>query len=86
MSAQRPGVVVLPPTSAVLQRHLHGAPPLALPAAAGRRRALHLLGIPPLPQVDLQTVVEQEQGCKGGCEISGNARDNKVELDYLDLD
>lgn len=64
MSTRRPGVVVLPPTSAVLQRRLHGTPPLALPAAAGRRRALHLLGLPPLPQVDLQMVVEQEQGCR----------------------
>lgn len=63
MSTRQASVVVLPPTSAVLQRRLHGAPPLALPAAAGRRRALHLLGLPPLPQVDLQTVVEQEQGC-----------------------
>lgn len=51
-------------TSAILQHHLHCAPQLALPAAAGRRRALHLLGNLPLPQVDLQTVVEQEQGCR----------------------
>lgn len=59
-----PNILVLGPTSAVLQRRLHGAPLLALPAAPGQRRALHLLGRLPLPQVDLQTVVEQEQGCR----------------------
>lgn len=57
-------IFALRPTSAVLQHHLHGAPPLALPAGAGWRRALHVLGNLPLPQVDLQTVVEQEQGCR----------------------
>lgn len=59
-----PNILVLGPTSAVLQRRLHGAPLLALPAAPGRRQALHLLRRLPLPQVDLQTVVEQEQGCR----------------------
>lgn len=51
-----------PATFAVLQRRLHGTRPLVVPAAPGRRRALSLLRLTPLPQVDLQTVVEQEQG------------------------
>lgn len=53
-----------PPTSAVLQRRLHGAPPLVQPAALGRTQVLHVLRRTPLPQIDLQAVVEQEQGCR----------------------
>lgn len=71
------------PTFAVLQRSLHGTLSLIMPEAPCRIWALCRLQLSPLPQVDLQTVVEQEQGWEAEDKGEEIGQQIRIRLDYL---